>query len=550
MADNPLVSERSSSNKNVCKKNYRKYFASFKEPPEGISMGHLKIKTQTSLAPKKRTQSDLYSTASSFHFSQGPQKIPSLKTHFQSFVEVKKKNSESIVLPYLSKGNFRKKMQNKTYLKVSQSPLKLDRNLTVKKDNLEANAKSFIKKDPSTPDLAKKRGPHKVFLETEPNENDPLIASSKAEYPGYKKAIFSEHSSGIVKTFGVNSYKGIVRNYNEDRVTILLNISKPHDFQGEWPKNLSIFGLYDGHSGNKCANFLRDKAHSYIFNSTYFPTNIEAAIEDGFERLEKDFFEKYVTGPEVQVPDKSGSCALIALIINKTVYIINVGDSRAIMSARDGKRIIQLSNDHKPNQEDEKQRIFENQGFVYQVNIYSDIYRIVPGNLSVSRSVGDATSKLPNFGGKEGVVISKPEITRIDIEESEDDFILLGSDGIFDKLTNKEIVQRIFSTLEHKAVIGSSAHSQAGVCADMTIKFAMEKRSKDNLTAIFIGFQRYLERYKKKKETSREKLFHIKLHGMEKSECGRVSKTLNGKEESKKTEESYSNVDSSDIDED
>jgi len=37
--------------------------------------------------------------------------------------------------------------------------------------------------------------------------------------------------------FSANTHKGLVRNYNEDRVSIILNMSRPDDKRviGEWP---------------------------------------------------------------------------------------------------------------------------------------------------------------------------------------------------------------------------------------------------------------------------------------------------------------------------
>ena len=47
-------------------------------------------------------------------------------------------------------------------------------------------------------------------------------------------------------------------------------------------------------------------------------------------------------------------------------YIANVGDSRAIMSKNSGKEIVEITNDHKPNNANEKKRIIEGGGKVYQ----------------------------------------------------------------------------------------------------------------------------------------------------------------------------------------
>lgn len=46
--------------------------------------------------------------------------------------------------------------------------------------------------------------------------------------------------------------------------------------------------------------------------------------------------------------DRSGSCAIVAMILDETVYIANVGDSRAVVSEKFGASYRDLSNDHKP----------------------------------------------------------------------------------------------------------------------------------------------------------------------------------------------------------
>lgn len=62
-------------------------------------------------------------------------------------------------------------------------------------------------------------------------------------------------------------------------------------------------------------------------------------------------------------------------------------------------------------------------------------YRVLPGRLSVSRTFGDIEAKLEKYSGKKGVVIAIPEISQFSIKENEHDFIVLGCDGIFDRLS-------------------------------------------------------------------------------------------------------------------
>jgi len=69
--------------------------------------------------------------------------------------------------------------------------------------------------------------------------------------------ILTKESRGKTIVANVN-----YRNYNEDRVAIILNIMKPKAkvYDNEWPK-CSFFGIYDGHGGHTCADFLRDYLH-------------------------------------------------------------------------------------------------------------------------------------------------------------------------------------------------------------------------------------------------------------------------------------------------
>jgi serine/threonine protein phosphatase PrpC len=63
--------------------------------------------------------------------------------------------------------------------------------------------------------------------------------------------------------------------------------------------------------------------------------------------------------------DRSGSCAIVIIIIDEMCYVANVGDSRAVMSADGGEKIYLLSTDHKPTEEGEMKRIVESGGRIY-----------------------------------------------------------------------------------------------------------------------------------------------------------------------------------------
>lgn len=72
----------------------------------------------------------------------------------------------------------------------------------------------------------------------------------------------------MVKAFAANTNVGIVRKSNEDRISIILNVIQPKQRQPIipnelWPK-LQIFGVYDGHGGSRCAEYLKDTLHNNI----------------------------------------------------------------------------------------------------------------------------------------------------------------------------------------------------------------------------------------------------------------------------------------------
>lgn len=88
------------------------------------------------------------------------------------------------------------------------------------------------------------------------------------------------------------------------------------------------------------------------------------------------------------------------LIIDEDIWIANTGDSRAVMSMNQGEKYTTITFDHKPSEPEEKNRIIQAGGQVYQNNnillsgpggpTTQGPVRVMPGRLSVSRTFGDA----------------------------------------------------------------------------------------------------------------------------------------------------------------
>eukprot|EP00826_Nyctotherus_ovalis_P039434 TRINITY_DN3793_c0_g5_i4.p2 TRINITY_DN3793_c0_g5~~TRINITY_DN3793_c0_g5_i4.p2 ORF type:complete len:159 (-),score=33.08 TRINITY_DN3793_c0_g5_i4:812-1288(-) len=154
----------------------------------------------------------------------------------------------------------------------------------------------------------------------------------------YAETVFrSFKKNGIIRAHAALTNKGLIRlihivihrNYNEDRVSIILNIKKPkHRAREEWPRS-SFFGVYDGHGGSFAADFLRDNLHLYVASEPCFPASPADALSLGFAKAEQKILD--IQAAKGGSQDKSGSCAVVALIVGNMCYIANVGDSRAIL---------------------------------------------------------------------------------------------------------------------------------------------------------------------------------------------------------------------------
>lgn len=75
-------------------------------------------------------------------------------------------------------------------------------------------------------------------------------------------------------------------------------------------------------------------------------------------------------------------------------------------------------------------------------------HRVFPGRLSVCRTFGDIEAKKPELLGNPKVVISDPDIATFKIEDQTHDFVILGCDGIFDKLDDKECAHFVWQSIK------------------------------------------------------------------------------------------------------
>ena len=307
----------------------------------------------------------------------------------------------------------------------------------------------------------------------------PSISSSKDQ--------FSQED--IIKGYAYNSSMGNIRDYNEDTITAT-KITINNDNNNE--NNFYFFGVYDGHGGSGCSLYLKNNLHLNIKNFS------KESIKEGIKFTEENFLKNEALDKKGEIKDQSGSCGIIAMIQKNKCIIANVGDSRLVIYKNN--KVFFSTEDHKPGSNIEKERIMKAGGKIYQTPSLFPLYqngkeieipwRVLPGRLSVSRTFGDVEAKNEKFGGNKNVIVALPDITEIELNE-EFNLIVLGCDGIFDVLSNEEILECIKIVLKEKNIneINDNVNISelCGDFAEMIIKSSLAKDSFDNVSCVVIA---------------------------------------------------------------
>ncbi|KAI5359774.1 putative PPM-type phosphatase domain, protein phosphatase 2C family [Septoria linicola] len=255
-----------------------------------------------------------------------------------------------------------------------------------------------------------------------------------------------------------------------------------------------FWGVFDGHSGWTTSAKLRQTLVSYVareLNATYksalkdpqitIPAGdaIDAAIKKGFVKLDNEIThesvqkvlkaQSKVVAAEILAPALSGSCALLSFYDSKSkeLRVACTGDSRAVLGRRgnSGKwTATALSEDQTGGTPSEDKRLrAEHPGEPY-VTMNGRIL----GGLEPSRAFGDAIYKWSaetqekmkrQFFGRTPskhlktppYVTAEPVVTKTKIEPANGDFVVMATDGLWEMLTNEEVVGLVGQWLDTQA---------------------------------------------------------------------------------------------------
>jgi len=198
-------------------------------------------------------------------------------------------------------------------------------------------------------------------------------------------------------------------------------------------------------------------------------------------------------------PIHAGATAVVAVLTGQILTVANAGDSRAVLCRRKhlpppsssndegqqqgvevGHYAYPLSYDHKPSQTHEMDRILLGGGFVNH-------FGRINGNLNLSRSIGDLKYKqVPGIPPQDQMITAEPDIMQI-VLQAEDEFLLLGCDGIWDCLTNEQAVNFVQARIDTQTPIEIGAAMLDEIVSDDPR--ITQGIGGDNMTIMIIDFQ-------------------------------------------------------------
>jgi len=220
----------------------------------------------------------------------------------------------------------------------------------------------------------------------------------------------------------------------------------------------TFIGVYDGHGGPETSRYVNDHLFQHLkrFAAEQQLMSVDV-IRKAFQATE-DGFLSVVTKQWPMKPQIAavGSCVLVGVVCSGTLYIANLGDSRAVMGrvvkATGEVLAIQLSVEHNVSIESVRQELHSLHPDDPQIVVLKHNVWRVKGLIQISRSIGDEYLKKAEFNReplyskfrlreplKRPILSSEPTIS-VHPLQPHDQFIIFASDGLWEHLSNQEAV--------------------------------------------------------------------------------------------------------------
>ncbi|XP_022887147.1 probable protein phosphatase 2C 25 [Olea europaea var. sylvestris] len=245
----------------------------------------------------------------------------------------------------------------------------------------------------------------------------------------------------------------------EDRYSAVMGL------QGDYKQ--AFFGVFDGHGGAGAAEYAAKNLDRNIMKEVERRTSeeegIEKAVKKGYLTTDMEFLKEDLRG---------GTCCVTALIHRGNLVVSNAGDCRAVMSRVGEAQALTI--DHRPCREDERERIESLGGYV---DYCHGVWR-VHGSLAVSRAIGDRHLKQ--------WVTAEP-VTKVVKIIPEYEFLILASDGLWDKVSNQEAVDVV-----RPLCVGIDKPEPFSACKKL-VDLSLSRGSADDISVMVIQLAHFIQ---------------------------------------------------------
>lgn len=240
---------------------------------------------------------------------------------------------------------------------------------------------------------------------------------------------------------------------------------------------ISLFGILDGHCGRRVAELGSRFVPECFLAHPAIGQNNALALAESIVQADRNIF---------QVIGKSdgGSTLINAVVHGRMLFVSCLGDARAVLY--DGTSTIAMSEDHKPSDVREQQRIVRCGGTVQ--------FGRVCGCLAVSRALGDFEFKFTGtkFTNQRELMVSNlADVKQINVTDATK-FLVLGCDGVWDVLSNEDATRFVIEYLKRigpdRLRNASDVNRHLDECATRLADYAIERGSMDNVSVTIVFF--------------------------------------------------------------
>lgn len=227
-----------------------------------------------------------------------------------------------------------------------------------------------------------------------------------------------------------------------------------------------FFGVFDGHVNDQCSEYLEGAWRKALDAEKSSMPMSDDRMKEIALRIDQEWMDSGREGGSTGtffVARKEGD--------KMFMQVGNVGDSRVIACI--GGECHPMTDDHKPNNDAERQRIEDCGGRVENNR--------VDGSLAVSRAFGDRDYKMNRGSQLQQKVIALADVTRCEAAFGKHDFAILCCDGVFEgNFSNEEVIDFIKEQLE-------TSNDLPEICGRVCEE-AIERGSRDNISCVIVQF--------------------------------------------------------------